>query len=173
MLKIIDVREVLLDTKRTKQLLERTLLSRYHNYNLVKNHIAMIYSTLGIREVESTRKIAEMLGIGKSIVARVLLQLEEDGWIEKVEDPDYSWKNYYIVKVSKEECFWFRNFFPLSSFKKRKLLKNLMTCGADNLEEIMKNEFGAGQYKDLEKSRRWGSEWGRNYQEMTGERSLY
>lgn len=159
MLKIIDVCDTVYETKRTRQLLETTLLTRYKNYNAVKNYIAMMYSTLNLQRVDSTRNIGEKLGIGKSIVARIMLQLEDDGWIEKVEGK-HSWQNYYIVRVSKEECFWFRNFHTLSSFKKKKLLKILTTCGAEELEQLMKKYIGAGQYRDVEKSKRWGSEWG-------------
>lgn len=143
MLEIIEITAI-------EQSLTISLKTRYHNYNSIKNHIASLYSTMGIQRVESTRNISQFLGIPKSIVARVLMQLEEDGFISKVRAGTHPRNIWYVVRLSKQECFLYRNYFSLSPFKKKKFLKNLETCGAKSVHEIVKMFFGMGAdyYRD-------------------------
>lgn len=137
MLEIIEITKI-------EQSLTVSLKTRYHNYNSIKNHIASLYSTMNIQRVEPTRHISQFLNIPKSIVSRVLLQLEEDKFISKVSMGSHPKHNWYIVAVSKQECFLFRNFISLSRFKKKKFLMNLQTIGAKSIDDIVKINFGMG-----------------------------
>ena len=94
--------------------LTTALQTRYSNYNSIKNYISGIYSTMNISRVESSRHISQFLNISKSITARVLIQLEEDGFISKVRTGTHPRHNWYIVRATKQECFLFRNYYPLS-----------------------------------------------------------
>lgn len=144
MLEIIEECDILPQIQRTEQSLSLALLTRNVNYNAVKNYIAMDYSTMDFRVIESSRRIAERLRIGKSIVARVFLKLEEDGFLKRE-----SWGNHprqvrYVVAASKQECFLYRNFYSLSPYRRKKFFKNLETCGAKNLDQIVQKFFGRG-----------------------------
>jgi DNA-binding MarR family transcriptional regulator len=99
---------------------------------------------MGISRVESTRHISQFLRISKSIVARVLIQLEEDGFISKVRAGKHPRQQYYVVAASKQECFSYRCYFGLSPFKRKKFLQELRTCGAKSLVEITKSFLNRG-----------------------------
>ena len=134
MLEIVNIQEV----EAIEDELNIAFQTRYHNYNSIKNHICGLYSTMGIQRVESTRQISRFLSIPKSITARVILQLEEDGFISKVREGTHPRQQYYIVRATKQQCFAYRCFYSLSPYRRKKFLENLRTCGAKSLDEITK-----------------------------------
>lgn len=140
MLEIVNIRQV----EAIEDELNIAFQTRYHNYNSIKNHISGLYSTMSIQRVESSRQISRFLDIPKSITARVLLQLADDGFINKVRTGTHPKHNYYIVKATKQQCFAYRCFYSLSPYRRKKFLENLRTCGAKSLDEITKLYLNRG-----------------------------
>ena len=115
-----------------------SLKTRYLNYNAIKNHIASNYTTLNLSRLESTRELSRLLNINKSSVSRVLIQLEDDNFITKVSEGNHPSQQFYTIRATKIMCWLYRNYYPLSRYKKRKFLRNLTTCGTTSLNKIIK-----------------------------------
>lgn len=92
-------------------------LRRHPNYFKVR-YLIMDCVICNIDCVPPTRELEEVIGIGRSSIARQLLILAQEGLIQRVKLSDSNRGIYYKILVSKDYAIQYRDTFHRSGRKK-------------------------------------------------------
>ncbi len=99
---------------------------RSKSYNSLKHYICKIILLADAEQdliVPSSRELARVTGYSKTVVAKHLLTLQEEQWIDKKSWGDRPIQQFYVASASRERANKFNDFYILRPSKKAKILK--------------------------------------------------
>jgi DNA-binding MarR family transcriptional regulator len=99
-------------------------LRRHPNYYKVK-YLLMDCVICNIDCLPSTRELEQIIGIGRSSIARQLLILAQEGLIQRVKLSDSNRGIYYKIIIDQDEAILYRDTFTRLGRKKIKNIKSM------------------------------------------------